>query len=581
MRAGGLAAALLAGAALLWPGPAEQAREAATDALMRLAPRPEAPLPVVLLALDEAALSGAPWPWPRTALGALVEAAARAGAAAVAIDIALADAAEGDAALAAALGAVPSVQAALAGEGAPAFGVALLGTPDLAGLARLPGLEAPAVGGAAAGFAGLPGNPVRGVPLLVQAGDQVQPGLALAAVARGLGVATILVRDGTPPRIQLGEVVLPLPRDGMLRLHPARAGVPMVSARGVAALPPGALAGRLAVIGVTAPEAAALRPSVFGAFTPSAVLQAEAAAQLAQGWVPLRPPVARWLEAAAALLLGLLAAFLVRRRAALGLAGGLGLALGWLGLATAALRLGPLLLDAALPVAAVLAAAATEAAATGLRSARDRARLVARFASRLPTGVADALLARPEAERLRPERHQVAVLITDLAGFSAMVRQADPAALIAALNAYLAGIEAAVLVEGGTLERLIGDSVLGVFGAPVAMPDHGARAVRAARAVDAFAEAFRQSPQGVALGWGETRIGVAAGEVLAGEMGGSRLTWAVCGDAANTAARLQELGKAVGQRVLLSGIEAPGLVGLGRFALRGIGEVEVSAFPPA
>ena len=322
MRAGGLAAALLAGAALLWPGPAEQAREAATDALMRLAPRPEAPLPVVLLALDEAALSGAPWPWPRTALGALVEAAARAGAAAVAIDLARADAAEGDAALAAALGAVPSVQAALAGEGAPAFGVALLGTPDLAGLARLPGLEAPAVGGAAAGFAGLPGNPVRGVPLLVQAGDQVQPGLALAAVARGLGVATILVRDGTPPRIQLGEVVLPLPRDGMLRLHPARAGVPMVSARGVAALPPGALAGRLAVIGVTAPEAAALRPSVFGAFTPSAVLQAEAAAQLAQGWVPLRPPVARWLEAAAALLLGLLAAFLVRRRAALGLAGG-------------------------------------------------------------------------------------------------------------------------------------------------------------------------------------------------------------------------------------------------------------------
>ncbi len=584
MRAGGLAAALLAAAALIWPGPAEQAREAATDTLMRLVPRPEAPLPVVVVALDDATLAAAPWPWSRPRLAALVQAVAEAGAPALALDIALPDAAEGDAELGAALGAIPAVQAALAsaqpGEAAAAFGIALLGAPDLAQLTRLPGLVAPAVPGAPVGFAGLPGNPVRTVPLLVDAGGAVQPGLALAALARGLGASTILVRGGRPVLLQLEGMVVPLPPDGMLRLHPARAGVPVVSASALRALPDGALAGRLAVLGVTAPEAAALRPSVFGAFTPSSVLQAEAAAQLAQGWVPLRPPGARWMEGAVALLLGLAAATLVRRRTALGLAAGLGLALGWVGLAAAGLRLGPVLLDPALPAVGALLGAAMEAMAGALRAARDRARLVARFASRLPSGVAEALLARPEAERLRPERHQVAVIITDLAGFSAMVRQAEPAALVAALNAYLAGIEAAILAEGGTLERLIGDSVLGVFGAPVAMADHAARAVRAARAVDAFAEAFRASPQGVALGWGETRIGVAAGEVLAGEMGGSRLTWAVCGDAANTAARLQELGKVVGQRVLVSGIEAPGLHGVGLFALRGIGEVEVSALAP-
>jgi adenylate cyclase len=133
------------------------------------------------------------------------------------------------------------------------------------------------------------------------------------------------------------------------------------------------------------------------------------------------------------------------------------------------------------------------------------------------------------------------------------------------------------VAEGGTLERLIGDSVLAVFGAPLPQPDHGARALRAARAIDGFAEAFRARPEAVAIGWGETRIGLAAGEVLAGEVGGSRLTWTVCGDAANVAARLQELGKSVGCRGLVTGIADESLgAPLGRFALRGLeGEAEV------
>jgi adenylate cyclase len=202
---------------------------------------------------------------------------------------------------------------------------------------------------------------------------------------------------------------------------------------------------------------------------------------------------------------------------------------------------------------------------------------MARFAHRLPPGVAEALLARPEAERLRPERFQVAVVLTDLANFSAMVRGAEPATVVPLLNAYLAGIEAAVTEQGGTLERLIGDSVLAVFGAPVPQPDHGSRALAAARALDRFAEGFRARPEAAALGWGATRIGVAAGEVLAGELGGSRLTWTVCGDAANVAARLQELAKSLGLRGLVTGIGDPSLApALGRFALRGLpGEVAV------
>jgi class 3 adenylate cyclase len=99
--------------------------------------------------------------------------------------------------------------------------------------------------------------------------------------------------------------------------------------------------------------------------------------------------------------------------------------------------------------------------------------------------------------------------------------------------------------------------------------------------MDRFAEAFRARPEAMALGWGATRIGVAAGEVMVGEVGASRLTWTVCGDAANIAARLQELGRDLGRRALVAGIADPSLPPpLGRFALRGLGEVEVRPLSP-
>ncbi len=58
---------------------------------------------------------------------------------------------------------------------------------------------------------------------------------------------------------------------------------------------------------------------------------------------------------------------------------------------------------------------------------------------------------------------------------------------------------------------------------------------------------------------------------MVGEVGGSRLSWVVCGDAANTASRLQELARELGRRALVTGIADPSLPPpLGRFALRGL-----------
>jgi adenylate cyclase len=590
VRAGALAAAVLAGAALLIaPAVADKAREAATDFLMPLVPRPEpSPAPVVAVAVGEADLAElGPWPWPRWRMAALVARLAEAGAAAVGLDIAFIEPAPGDAELTAALTASPAVLGFLAGAAPPppGFGVALLGgAPDFPGLLTLPGATPLAVDGAPAALAALPGDTVRGVPMLARLGESMVPGLAVGVLARALQAETLVLRGDRhgSARLQLGAFGLPLPRDGLLRLHPAQTSIAVLPAAEVlAGKGTAALRGRLVLLGSTAAEAAPLRPSTLGPFTPSLLLQAAATAQLAAGWVPMRVPGGAWTEAGFAILLGTLAAAAVAWRPGPGLAAATLLALLWPAVAAAALGFGPLLLDPALPAAAALLGGATQAAAAARllarELARERAQLLDRFAHRLPAGILDRLLATPAAERLRPEKLRVAVMITDLAGFSRMVRRSDPAVVVAALNAYFAGIEGLVAETGGTLERLLGDGALVVFGAPVPQPDHAARALAAARAIDRFAEEFRRRPDAAALGWGATRIGVAEGEVMAGEVGGSRLTWTVYGDAANTAARLQELARELGVRALVTGIADPSLPPpLGRYALRGLpGEVVV------
>ncbi len=430
MKVGALAAGLLVLASLAAPRMAERARDAATDLVVQAVPRPpDGASPVVIVAVDAGSLAvHGPWPWPREGLARLVAAVAAQRPAAIALDVALPDPAPGDAALAAVLAAAPVVQAVLAGPAPPppGQGVVVVGTPDLSGLPALPGVAPPAVGGAPPGFAGLPGATVRTAPMLLRVGPEGWvPGLAVAALARALEAPTILLRDDM---LQLAEVGLALPPDGLLRLHPAAAAVPVLPAAAILAGAPAAelLRGRLVVLGVTAPGPAVLRPSVLGPFTPSVVIQGEAAAQLAAGWVPLPAPGGAAGGAVAALVLGVLAAALVRWRTAAGLAGAALLALGWIGVAAAALRLGPWLVDPLLPPAAALLAGVAEAAAAALREAREKARLAARFAHRLPTGVAAQLLAMPEAERLKPERRQVAVVMTTSRVFPPWCARANP-----------------------------------------------------------------------------------------------------------------------------------------------------------
>ena len=132
----------------------------------------------------------------------------------------------------------------------------------------------------------------------------------------------------------------------------------------------------------------------------------------------------------------------------------------------------------------------------------------------------------------REERKIVSVLFADLVGFTARSEQLDPEDVRAIQSPYFQRVRTEIEAHGGTVEKFIGDAVMGVFGAPIAHGDDPERAVRAALAIrDALGEADLQ-----------VRIAVNTGEAIVSlQADASKGEGLVAGDVVNTASRLQAL----------------------------------------
>jgi class 3 adenylate cyclase/predicted ATPase len=144
------------------------------------------------------------------------------------------------------------------------------------------------------------------------------------------------------------------------------------------------------------------------------------------------------------------------------------------------------------------------------------------------------------AEAPPEERRHATVLFADLSGYTAAAERMDPEAVKALVDRTLRRLGEEIERFGGTIDKFIGDNVMGVFGAPVAHEDDPDRAVRAGLAMqDAMKGANRASEEREGVSF-SLRVGINSGEVMAGAVG-DRYT--VMGDAVNVAARLQAAGR--------------------------------------
>ncbi len=133
------------------------------------------------------------------------------------------------------------------------------------------------------------------------------------------------------------------------------------------------------------------------------------------------------------------------------------------------------------------------------------------------------------------ERRVVTVLFGDLSDFTAWSEDLDPERVSSVTDRVLAAFAGAVTTFGGHVDKLTGDGIMAVFGAPVAHEDDPDRAVRAALAMQRAVRRVLDAEQGGGVPLG-LRVGLNTGQVVAGVQ--ANLEYTVIGDAVNTAARI-------------------------------------------
>ncbi|GAA0742918.1 CHASE2 domain-containing protein [Ideonella azotifigens] len=602
--AGGALALLGAWHAAVRPLPPLARLEAAADDWRQdlLAPAHAAgPHPDILIVdIDEASLQAVGhWPWPRERIAALSrELLQRQQVAALAFDFVFPEAAEGDDTLAAAWRGQPVVagfylQATGANYRAGQLPAALASTNTVPqGWPLWTGYAAslPALAQAAphAGFFNvLPDADglVRSVPAAAVVQGQLQPSLALATLqlvtgspAATAGVsAEWLPATSAQPRAAVAALRVSPPGQAARRLPVDEHGNWRVPFRGPAGvqggsfrylgaatvlaggLPAASLAGRIVLLGSSAPGLADLRPTPAGNATPGVEVHAHLLAGLLDGALPYRPAWAPGYEVCLIALSLLLCGLAARLKAAPLALAGVAAVMALLLAANAALYAG---LALVLPVAsAVLLGAMLAALLVGqnyLGEWRNRRSLLQLFDQYLPPERARALaqeLARDPAQQqtLQAENRELTLLFCDLQGFTALSEQLPPLALRDLLNHYFSTVTQVVHAHGGTLDKFIGDAVMAFWGAPQAQPDHAQRAVAAAWDLRQAAEPLNQRLRDQGLPAIRFGIGLASGVVCVGDLGSAlRRSYTAVGDAVNLAARLEALTRELGAPLLVA-----------------------------
>ena len=449
-----------------------------------------------------------------------------------------------------------------------------------------PAFQAASAGAVLISLSGGRDGRIRTAPALGFVAGRPYAGLGVELARRAAGWPTPILGGGNPGWLRLGAVTVPLDAAGQFRFvptPPARRANQTVAEDAVLAgqlpvLPPNAVI----FIGSALPEMGGLRASRASPLHPSVHLQADVVEQLLSGHPFSRPKYAALIEAAVALIGGVLAVMMVVRLppVAGAVAGGAAAAV-WGAVAWSFAVWGNLLLDPLLPALAIIGAATAALLAEARASQTAERNLSRRMRQHLPASVVDRVSDGTAPRRLLGELREITALFTDIEGFSDLTRRLPPQALVALLDDYFTRLTTIIAAHGGMVDKIVGDAVHAFFNAPVDQSDHVDQAILAAGEIRDFSVQFAQTAAAAAAGFGRTRIGVETGQALLGDVGqGGRTDYTAHGDAVNMAARLQEASKTLDTTVLI-GPRAAELTSLTLGAvtmveLRSFGRVQVS-----
>ena len=405
----------------------------------------------------------------------------------------------------------------------------------------------------------------RRVPLLVEHKGQYYESLALAMVRNLIGSPPITPGyPGNSPASYAamewldlkaaGGSVMRIPVDeNAATLIPYRGyqgSFPYVSVTDVLndRVPQETLAGRVIVIGTTAPGLMDLRATPVGAAYPGVEIHANLIAGMLDGSIKHKPAYILGADVLLVLIAGAVMAFLLPMLSPLrATVVGVIVLLLLLSVNFVFWHVSNVVLPLANGMIAVVLLYAMNMSWGYFVESRTKRQLTGLFGQYVPPELVEEMSRDPENYSMAGRKAELTVLFSDIRGFTTISEGLEPNELATLMNQYLGAMTLVVRKHRGTLDKYIGDAIMAFWGAPVDDPEHAKNAVRTGLEMHVALHDLNKDL--TARGWPELKIGVGvnSGPMTVGDMGSPvRQSYTVMGDAVNLGSRLEGITKQYG-----------------------------------
>lgn len=190
---------------------------------------------------------------------------------------------------------------------------------------------------------------------------------------------------------------------------------------------------------------------------------------------------------------------------------------------------------------------------------RAKSRITGMFGTFVAPKVVEQMIASGEEPQLGGHEAEITAFFSDIAGFSTFSEKLTPERLVTLMNDYLSEMTDLLHDNGGTLDKFIGDAIVGMFGAPLPFDGHAYSGCRAALLIQKRQLELREKWRNEG-GWPDivfemqTRIGLNSGTAIIGNMGSRRrFNYTMMGDTVNLAARSESGAKSYGVYTMVTG----------------------------
>jgi adenylate cyclase len=205
------------------------------------------------------------------------------------------------------------------------------------------------------------------------------------------------------------------------------------------------------------------------------------------------------------------------------------------------------------------------------RAKRQVKSLFSRYVS---PAVVKELIEDPSRARLGGQRRGMTVLFSDIRGFTTFSEAGKPEDVIRQLNEYFSRMVELLFQHHGTLDKFVGDMIMGLFNAPVLDPDHADHAVQMGLAMLQELKVLNERWTKEGRPNLDIGVGINTGDMIVGNVGSERtLSYTVIGDNVNLGSRLESLNKQYQSHIIISESTRSKLKG--SFFIRPLGNVRV------